>query len=115
SSLPSASSLGGAISDIAPRGYWLKRVARLLEHDQRVALVDRLTLLAEDLGHFAGVLGLDGHLHLHRLEDRDRVALLDLIADGALDFPHGAGDVGLNCSHSEPPDHRARRSSLTAG
>src|ERR671932_643135 len=41
----------------------------LLEHDQGVALVHRLALLAEDLPDQAGVLGLDGHLHLHRLED----------------------------------------------
>ena len=51
--------------------------ARLLEHDERVALVHGLALLAEDLLDHAGVLGLDRHLHLHRLEDHDRVALLD--------------------------------------
>src|SRR5690349_10642783 len=48
---------------------------RLLEDHERVALADRLALLAEDLLHDALVLGLDRHLHLHRLEDHDRVAL----------------------------------------
>ena len=46
--------------------------------------------------HLAVVLGLDGHLHLHRLEDRDLVALLDVVADLARDLPYGAGDVGLD-------------------
>src|SRR3954467_1872299 len=36
-----------------------------------------LALLAEDLLDDARVLGLDRHLHLHRLEDDDGVALLD--------------------------------------
>src|SRR5262249_37668777 len=42
------------------------------------------------------ILGLDRHLHLHRLEDDDGVALVDLIADPNLDLPHGAGDVRLD-------------------
>src|SRR3954449_13032128 len=49
----------------------------VFEHDEGVALVDRLTLLAEDLLDGPVVLGLDGHLHLHRLEDDDGVALRD--------------------------------------
>ena len=48
----------------------------------------------------AGVLGLDRHLHLHRLEDHDGVALVDLVADRDLDLPHGAGDVGLDVRRS---------------
>jgi hypothetical protein len=72
----------------------------LLEHDQGLALVDRLALLAEDLADNSGVLGLDGHLHLHRLEDRHGVALLDLVADRALDLPDRAGDVSLYLSHA---------------
>src|SRR4051794_37214740 len=71
-------------------------VTRSLEDDQRVALGDRLALLAADLLDGAVVLGLDGHLHLHRLEDDERVALRDLLADLALDLPHGAGDVRLD-------------------
>ena len=47
-----------------------------------------------------GVLGLDRHLHLHRLEHDDDVALGDLIADGALDLPDDAGDVRRNRGHS---------------
>src|SRR5215470_15241463 len=40
----------------------------LFEDDQRVALVHGLPFLAQDLLDRSGVLGLDGHLHLHRLE-----------------------------------------------
>src|SRR3954447_9517595 len=69
-----------------------RATARLLEDDERVALVHRLTLLAQDLRDGAGVLGLDGHLHLHRLQDDDGVALLDRVADLAFDLPDGAGD-----------------------
>src|SRR3954471_7333428 len=72
---------------------------RLIEHDEGVALVDRLTLLAEDLLDGAGILGLDRHLHLHRLEDDDGVALLDRVTDRALDLPHRAGDVGFDVRH----------------
>src|SRR4051794_14300967 len=78
SSLPEASSVG------------------LFEDDKRVALRDRLAFLDQDLLHGALVLGLDGHLHLHRLEDRDRVALRDLLPDLDLDLPHRAGDVRLD-------------------
>src|SRR3954452_21167294 len=65
----------------------------LLKDHQRVAFGDRLALGDEDLPHRALVLGLDRHLHLHRLEDGHRVALLDLLADLTLDLPDGAGDV----------------------
>src|SRR3954453_11075609 len=68
----------------------------LVEDNERVTFVDRLALLAEDLGHGPGVLGLDRHVHLHRLEDHHRVPLVHLIADGDLDLPDGAGDVGLD-------------------
>src|SRR5512133_1573809 len=73
--------------------------AALLEGHEGVALVHRLTLLAEDLLDDARVLGLDGHLHLHRLEDDDGVALLDVVADLALDLPDRARDVGLDLGH----------------
>src|SRR4051794_39691132 len=66
----------------------------LFEHDERVALVDRLALFAEDLLHHAGLLRLDRHLHLHGLERDDGVALFDDVADLALDLPHDARDVG---------------------
>src|SRR3954451_11849647 len=70
-----------------------------LEDDERIPLRDGLALLDEDLLDGALVLGLHGHLHLHRLEDRDRVALLHAVADGDLDLPHGARDVGLDVRH----------------
>src|SRR5947209_3507035 len=68
----------------------------LLEDNEGVALGHRLTLLAEDLLHHTLVLGLDGHLHLHRLEDDDGVALLHGVADLDFDLPDGSGDVGLD-------------------
>src|SRR3954453_22650207 len=74
----------------------------LFEHDQRVALVHRLALLAEDLLDDPRVLRLDRHLHLHRLEDDHGVALGDRLADLALDLPHRARDVGLDLRHAVP-------------
>src|SRR3954468_8087800 len=68
---------------------------RSFEHHERVALGHGLALLAGDLLDLAVVLGLDRHLHLHRLEDHERVALLHVLAHFALDLPHGAGDVRL--------------------
>src|SRR5437870_8057879 len=65
----------------------------LVEDDEGVDLVHRLALFAQDLLDGAGVLGLDGHLHLHRFEDDDGVALRDRVPHVALDLPHGAGDV----------------------
>src|SRR4051794_19183931 len=55
--------------------------ALLLKDHQRVALRHRLPLLDEDFLDGPLVLRLDGHLHLHRLEDRDGVALGDLLTD----------------------------------
>src|SRR3954452_4105985 len=71
----------------------------LLEDDEDAALLHRLALLDADLLDGAGVLGLDGHLHLHRLEDHDRVALVDLIAGLYLDLPDRSGDVGGDIRH----------------
>src|SRR5690349_24679162 len=71
----------------------------LLEDDERVALVHRLALLAEDLLDGAGVFSLHRHLHLHGLEDHDGVALVDRVPHGALDLPHGSGDVRFDVSH----------------
>src|SRR3954452_3831157 len=76
---------------------------RLFEGDEDVALGDGLALLAADLGDLARVLGLDRHLHLHRLEDDDRVALVDLVADLDLDLPDCAGDVRFYVSHAAAP------------
>src|SRR3954454_8258276 len=91
-------------SPAMPAGNVTSRAAArrrgLFEDHQRVALVDGLPLLAQDLLDDAWVLGLDGHLHLHRLEDHDRVALLDAVADLALDLPHVARDVGLDVRHA---------------
>src|SRR3954447_22038061 len=53
---------------------WPGMKRRLFERDEDVALVDGLALLAEDLLDGPLVLGLDRHLHLHRLEDDHGVA-----------------------------------------
>src|SRR3954463_16615939 len=65
----------------------------LLEDDEDVALLHRLALLDADLLHRAGILGLDRHLHLHRLEDDHGVTLVDLVAGLDLYLPNGSGDV----------------------
>src|SRR3954454_12308166 len=91
----SSSSFPPASSSVMP--------LRLFEDDEDVALGDGLALLAADLGDLARVLGLDRHLHLHRLEDDDRVALVDLVADLDLDLPDCAGDVRLYVSHAAAP------------
>src|SRR5918995_400330 len=74
-----------------------------LQHDERVTLGDRLPLLADDLLDLAGVLGLNGHLHLHRLEDHESVALVDLLPDLALDLPDRPRDVRLDVRQLEFP------------
>src|SRR5688572_12535939 len=71
----------------------------LFEHDEDVALGDGLTLLTLDLGDLAVVLGLDRHLHLHRLEDDHGVSVGDLVSDLDLDLPDRAGDVRLDIRH----------------
>src|SRR3954452_7030098 len=79
----------------------------LLKLHQRVALRHRLALHDEDRLDRALVFRLDGHLHLHRLEDRDGVAFGDRLADLALDLPDRPGDVRL--------DVRQLRSSSMSG
>src|SRR3954447_23095632 len=49
--------------------------------DHRTA-ADALADLGGQTGDRAGLVGLDGLLHLHRLEHDDRVALRDLLAGG---------------------------------
>src|ERR671912_772802 len=71
-------------------------VSPLLKDHQRVALGDRLALLAFDLLDGALVLRLDRHLHLHRLEDDERVALVNLLADLTFDLPDRSCDVSLD-------------------
>src|SRR5215211_559834 len=71
----------------------------LFEDDEDVALLHRLALLDPDLLHRAGILCLDGHLHLHRLEDDHGVALVDLVAGFDLDLPNSSGDVRRYVGH----------------
>src|SRR3954451_2315770 len=88
---------------------------RLFEDDQDVALGNGLALLDADLGNLAGVLGLDGHLHLHRLEDGHGVALADLVADRDLDLPDRPGDVSLYVRHARRGQYPAVMRESTAG
>src|SRR3954471_8861548 len=94
--------VAGSSTSSLPDASWV-----LLKLHQRVALGDRLPFLDEDRLDLALVLRLHGHLHLHRLEDRDGVALGDVLADLALDLPDGARDVRL--------DVRQLRSSSVSG
>src|SRR3954454_7368391 len=95
-----ATASAGSSSNSLPPASSSGMELRLFEDDEDVALGDRLALLAANLGDLAGVLGLDRHLHLHRLEDDYRVALVDLVADLDLDLPDCAGDVRLYVSHA---------------
>src|SRR4051812_20933541 len=52
-----------------------------LDDEQRLAVFDRLAVLAQDLGHRAGLVGLDLVQDLHGFDDADRVAFLHLTAD----------------------------------
>src|SRR3954471_23658252 len=60
-----------------------------LDDEQRLAVFDRLPVLAQDLGDRSGLVGLDLVQDLHRLDDADGLAFLDLTAD--LDERLGAG------------------------
>src|SRR3954451_17279370 len=95
-------SAGSSRSSLPPANSSFMAV-RLFEDDEDDALGDGLALFAADLGDLSRILGLDGHLHLHRLEDDDRVALVDLVADLDLDLPDCARDVRLYVSHAAAP------------
>src|SRR5450755_1066689 len=85
---------GSSISSRPP--LWPSEPGALVENNERVALGHRLTLGAANLLDDSGILGLDRHFHLHRLEDDHRVALLHGVADLDLDLPDRARDVGLD-------------------
>jgi hypothetical protein len=61
------------------------------------------TQVAHSSRVISGGIGLDRHLHLHRLEYHDRVTLRDLIADRAVDAPHHATDMSLDRRHPCAP------------
>src|SRR4051794_16364725 len=71
--------------------------------EQRLPFADRLALRAQKLGHRSRHLCLDGHLHLHRLENDDGVPLVDRVTHGDLDLPHGARDMRLDLGHLQHP------------
>src|SRR5215218_9374983 len=51
------------------------------DHEQRLAVFDRLAVLGEDRLDRAGRVGFDLVHQLHRLDDAERITLLDRIAD----------------------------------
>src|ERR1035441_3783656 len=83
----------GAGSSTSSRPPRPARSPGSVEDNERVALGYRLALLAQDLLDHARVLGLDRHLHLHRLEDHYGVPFLDVVADLDFDLPDGARDM----------------------
>src|SRR5688572_33047579 len=63
----------------SPRGWRsgsFQTSPALPDHEQRLAILDRLAVLDQDGLHDTGDVGLDFIHQLHRLDDADRVALL---------------------------------------
>jgi len=67
-------------------------MAGLFDDQQRLIVLDRLTVLDQDARDGAGVIGVDLVEHLHRFDDAHRVTDIDLLAD--LDERLGAGRGG---------------------
>jgi Thiamine pyrophosphate enzyme, C-terminal TPP binding domain len=67
--------------------------------DQVVFLYD-VTLGHVQLGDRARILGEDGDLHLHRLEDDERVAVVDMVALGNEHLPHVRDHLRADFRHS---------------
>ena len=80
----------------APRG------ARSLKDDEDVALLHDVTGLDADLDDGARLLGDDGDLHLHRLEQDEFVTGLDALADAHRDGVDVRDEVGCDvlCAHA---------------
>src|SRR3990172_9254883 len=71
-----------------------------LEHDERLAVLDRLAVVDQDRLDHPILVGLDLVHELHRLDDADRLPRLDGVAD--LDERLGVGRRRAG----EGPDHR---------
>src|SRR5690242_7970047 len=71
-----------------PRGRPLRGCASF-DHEERLAELDRLAVLAQDLADRPGGVRLDLVHDLHRFDDADRLADLDDAAD--LDEGRGTG------------------------
>src|SRR3954471_3813897 len=70
-----------------------------LDDEQRLAVFDRLPVLAQDLGDRSGLVGLDLVEDLHRLDDADGLAFLDLAADLHERLGAGAGRTVERAHH----------------
>src|SRR5579859_2487043 len=90
----------GSSTNSCPLPWPAEPPPTLLEDNERVAFGDRLPFLHNDLLDHAGVLGLDRHLHLHRLEDHHCVAFVDSVADRDLDLPDRPRDVRFYVGHA---------------
>ena len=80
----------------APRG------AHSLKDDEDVALLHDVTGLDADLDDGARLLGDDGDLHLHRLEQDEFITCLDALADAHRDGVYVRDEVGCDvlCAHA---------------
>ena len=89
-------------------------VDRLVDHDQDLVLLDALSLFHTDLADAPDHRSLDGHLHLHGLENHEHVTLGHLGSDLSLDLEHGSRDVCLDvCRQADPPELIAPRVALS--
>ena len=68
----------------------------LVDHDQRVAVVDDIALRDHHLGDGAGHLGEHRDLHLHRFQDHDGIVRGNPRADLDLDGHHRRDEFGDN-------------------
>src|SRR3954468_18522122 len=71
-----------AISPRLATRIFLNMPARSLDHEERLAVLHRLAVLAQDLRDRARLVGFDLVQDLHGFDDADRFALLD----GAANF-----------------------------
>src|ERR1051326_927903 len=72
---------GAAVPGPEGAGACCAGLAIRIDPEQRLAVLDGLRVLDEDLAHDARELGLDFVHDLHRLDDAQDLALLDAIAD----------------------------------
>jgi len=84
------------------------------ERDEHVPFAHSLAFGHVDLLDLPRLRRLDGHLHLHRLEDDARLPLGDTVPHFNFDFPDGTGDVRVDGGHGRDasgdiaPRHRIR-------
>src|SRR5581483_6411893 len=77
---------------------------RLLDHEERLAELDRVAVAGHDGGDLAGLVSLDLVHHLHRLDDAQDLADLDLIPDLDERFRAGGGGSIEGAHHGRGDD-----------